>query len=133
MVIDNPVVGPFDRLANYSTPMGWTYQDPDDGYKSEWDGFRLNFEWEFSNMMLSSLTAYDETYTIEQNGQELTGFRPAREGDWEVWQQELRLTSTSDSAVQWLTGLYFTGSDSTEDTWVSNTGAAGGMGVRPWH
>ena len=131
MVIDNPVVGPFDRLANYSTPMGWTYQDPDDGYKSEWDGFRLNFEWEFSNMMFSSLTAYDETYTIEQNGQELTGFRPAREGDWEVWQQELRLTSTSDSAVQWLAGLYFTGSDSTEDTWVSNTGAAGGMGVRP--
>lgn len=131
MVIDNPVAGPFNRLANYSTPMGWTYQDPDDGYKSEWDGIRLNFEWEFSNMMFSSLTAYDETYTIEQNGQELTGFRPAREGDWEVWQQELRLTSTSDSAVQWLAGLYFTGSDSTEDTWVSNTGAAGGMGVRP--
>ena len=131
MVRDNPQPGPFNRLVNYSTPMGWTYQDPDDGYESEWDGFRLSFEWAFENVTLSSLTAYDETYTIEQNGQELTGFRPAREGDWEVWQQELRLTSTSDSAVQWLTGLYFTGSDSTEDTWVSNTGAAGGMGVRP--
>ena len=46
-------------------------------------------------------------------------------------QQEFRLTSTTDSSVQWIAGLYFTDSDSTEDTWVSNTAAAGGMGVRP--
>ena len=131
MVIDNPQPGPFNRLVNYSTPMGWTYQDPEDGYEAEWDGFRLNFEWEFENVMVSSLTSYDETWVIEKNGQELTGFSPSREGDWQVWQQELRWTSTTDSAVQWLAGLYFTGSESTEDTWVSNTNAAGGMGVRP--
>jgi iron complex outermembrane receptor protein len=131
MVIDNPQPGPWNRLLNYSTPMGYTYQDPEDGYRSEWDGFRLNFRYSFANMDFSSLTSYDETYTLEKNGQELTGFSPAREGDWEVWQQELRLTSTNNSAVQWLTGLYFTSSESTEDTWVSNTAAAGGMGVNP--
>ncbi len=131
MVIDNPQPGPWNRLINYSTPMGWTYQDPEDGYEAEWDGIRLNFEVAFDNMTLSSLTSYDETYTIEKNGQELTGFSPAREGDWEVFQQELRLTSTTDAVVQWLAGAYLTSSDSQEDTWVSNTAAAGGMGVRP--
>lgn len=131
MVIDNPQGGPFDRLINYSTPFGQTYQDPEDGYDAEWDGIRLNFEYSFANMDFTSLTSYDETYVLEKNGQELTGFSPSREGDWEVLQQEFRLMSTTDSSVQWIAGLYFTDSDSTEDTWVSNTAAAGGMGVRP--
>jgi iron complex outermembrane receptor protein len=131
IVIDNPQGTPWSRLINYSTPMGWTYQDPEDGYTSEWDGIRLSFDVDFERMKLTSLTSYDETYTIEKNGQELTGFSPSREGDWEVFQQELRLTSTTDDAVQWLAGIYLTSSDSKEDTWVSNAAAAGGMGVRP--
>jgi iron complex outermembrane receptor protein len=133
MVIDNPdpTAGAFNLLITYSTPMGSTYQSPEHGYEAEWDGVRLNIEYDFANMRLTSLTSYDETHVIEMNAQELTGFAPAREGDWEVIQQELRLTSTSDGAVQWLAGLYFTDSDSSEDTWVSNTSGAGGMGVRP--
>jgi len=131
MVIDNPQPGPFNRLVNYSTPMGLMYENPEDGYESTWDGIRLSFEYDFGNVLLSSLTSYDETTTIEKNAQEFTGFSPAREGDWEVVQQELRLTSTAEGAIQWLAGVYLTSSDSTEDTWVSNTGAAGGMGVRP--
>ena len=131
VVIDNPQGGSHSLLVNYSTPLGLTYEDPEDGYKAEWDGIRLAFEYSFNNMDVTSLTSYDETYVLERNGQELTGFRPAREGDWEVLQQEFRLTSTTDSAVQWLAGLYFTDSDSTEDTWVSNVSGAGGMGVRP--
>jgi iron complex outermembrane receptor protein len=133
VVIDNPDpnAGPFNRLVNYSTEFGYTYQDPDDRYKSEWDGVRLNIDYEFANMTFTSLTSYDETSTIEQNGGELTGFRAARQGSWDVFQQELRLTSNSDAAVQWLVGAYLTTSESEEDTWVSNTGAAGGMGVRP--
>jgi iron complex outermembrane receptor protein len=132
MVIDNPdpAAGPNNRLINYSTPMGYTYQDPDDGYESDWDSVRVNFNYEFSDVTFTSLTSFDETSTIEQNGQELTGFRPARQGNWEVIQQELRLTSSGDG-VNWLTGLYFTDSESQEDTWVSNVGGAGGMGVRP--
>lgn len=133
VVIDNPDpnAGAWTRLVNYSTPLGYTYQDPEDGYIAEWDGFRLNYDHSFENMSLSFIAAYDETYVLEKNGQELTGFSPSREGDWEVQQYELRLTSDSDSAVQWLTGLYFTSSDSTEDTWVSNVNGAGGQGVRP--
>jgi iron complex outermembrane receptor protein len=131
MVIDNPQPGPFNRLINYSTDLGLTYQDPEDGYTAEWDGLRIDFQYDFENVTLTSVTSYDETYVIEKNGQELTGFSPSREGDWEVFQQELRLTSATDGAVQWLAGLYFTESTSQEDTWVSNTAAAGGMGVRP--
>jgi iron complex outermembrane receptor protein len=131
VVIDNPQGGSHSLLVNYSTPLGQTYEDAEDGYKAEWDGIRLNFDYSFENMDFTSLTSYDETYVLERNGQELTGFRPAREGDWEVLQQEFRLTSTTDSAVQWLAGLYFTDSESTEDTWVSNVSGAGGMGVRP--
>ena len=131
VVIDNPQGGSHSLLVNYSTPLGQTYEDPEDGYKAEWDGIRLNFDYSFENMDFTSLTSYDETYVLERNGQELTGFRPAREGDWEVLQQEFRLTSTTDSAVQWLAGLYFTDSESTEDTWVANVSGAGGMGVRP--
>lgn len=132
MVIDNPnPAGAYTRLINYSTPLGQTYQDPEDGYKAEWDGFRFNYDYDFENMSLGFLVSYDETYVIEKNGQELTGFAPAREGNWEVEQYELRLTSTTESAVQWLVGAYLTSSESQEDTWVSNTGGAGGMGVRP--
>ncbi len=131
MVIDNPQPGPWNRLINYSTPLGFTYQDPEDGYKAKWDGVRLNVDHDFENMRLTFLAALDETYVIEKNGQELTGFSPSREGDWSVKQYELRLTSMTDSAVQWLVGGYLTSSKSTEDTWVSNAAAAGGMGVRP--
>ena len=133
VVIDNPDpnAGAFNRLINYSTDLGFTYQGDEDGYEAEWDGLRLNFEYAFENMTLTSLTSYDESYVLEKNGQELTGFHPSREGDWEVIQQELRLASTTDSAVQWLAGLYLASSDSREDTWVSNTAGAMGMGVRP--
>ena len=135
MVIDNPNIDPLFPahafLINYSTPFGQTYQNPEDGYGAEWDGLRLNFSYAFSNMDFTALVSYDETHVIEKNAQELTGFSPAREGDWEVLQHEYRLTSTSDGPVQWLAGLYFMDSDSTEDTWVGNPAAMGGMGVRP--
>jgi len=144
MVIDNPNVDAnfprWTRLINYSTPLGFTYQDPEDGYIAEWDGFRLDYERSFENMTFTFLGSYDETYVLERNGQELTGFRPMREGDWEVQQYELRLTSNSDSALQWLAGAYMTTSDSHEDTWVANTAgpppnvappAARGQGVVP--
>lgn len=133
MVIDNPnvTIPGLNRLVNFSTPFGQTYQGARDGTDVEWDAVRLEFEYSFDNMDLSSLTSYDKTYMLEQNRQELTGFSPAREGDWEVWQQEFRMASTTDGSVQWLAGLYFTGSESMEDTWVANTAAAGGMGVRP--
>jgi len=125
MVIDNPNIDAnfprWTHLVNYSTPLGYTYQDPEDGYIAEWDGFRLDYEHSFENMTLTLLAAYDETYVLERNGQELTGFRPHREGDWEVQQYELRLTSDTDSALQWMAGAYMTTSDSHEDTWVSNT------------
>lgn len=135
IVIDNPNVDPsfpnHTLLVNYSTDLGWTYQDPEDFTELDWDGMRLDFEYDFGGVVLSSLTAYDEVYVLEKNGQELTGFSPAREGDWETFQQELRLTSNSDAAVQWLAGLFYMQVDSEEDTWVSNVAAAGGMGVVP--
>ena len=133
MVIDNPdpTAGGFNRLVNYSTDEGFTFQDREDDFETKWEGVRLNIDHSFTNMDFSSITTYDETYANERNGTGLTGFSPAREGDWRVWQQEFRLTSTNDGPLQWLTGLYYTTSDSEEDTWVANVGAAGGMGVGP--
>ncbi len=131
MVIDNPVPGPFNRLVNFSTPVGYTYQSPDDGSYVDWDNIRLDIEYDFENFKLTSLTSFDNIHVLETNRQELTGFSPAREGDWDTFQQEIRLTSTTDGPVQWLAGLYYTDSDSTEDTWVAATGGAGGMGVSP--
>ena len=133
MVIVNPdpTAGRFNRLVNYSTEDGFAFQDREDDYETQWDGVRLNIDHSFENMDFASITSYDNTYANERNGGELTGFSPAREGDWRVWQQEFRLTSTSDGPVQWLGGLYFTSSDSEEDTWVANVGGAGGRGVAP--
>jgi len=135
VVIDNPNINPtfpaHNRLVNYSTPLGLTYQIAEDGYDAEWDGIRLNFDYSFANMDFSALISYDETWVLETNGQELTGFRPNREGDWEVLQHEYRVTSTNDGPVQWLAGLYFMDSDSTEDTWVGNPAAFMGMGIVP--
>ena len=131
MVIVNPTPGPFNRLINYSTDFGFTYQDPEHRNVAEWDGARLNIEHSFGNLEFTSLTSYDKTQTQDTNGLDLTGFVPNRAGDWEVWQQDFRLTSTSDGPVNWLVGLFFTDSSSTEDTWVMNTGAAGGRGVTP--
>ncbi|MBT5330855.1 MAG: TonB-dependent receptor [Porticoccaceae bacterium] len=132
-VIDNPdpSAGLFTRLVNFSTPFGQTWQDPEDGYNSDWNGLRIGVDYSFESFDLTSITSFDETSTKERNGQELTGFVPNREGEWETWQQELRFTSTTDGSLQWLAGLYLTGSESKEDTWVANTGGAGGMGVTP--
>lgn len=133
MVIDNPdpTAGAFNRLVNYSTERGYTYQDPEDNFETSWDGVRLNIDHSLPGMDFASITSYDETYATERNGGGLTGFSPAREGDWRFWQQEFRLTSTTDGPVQWLSGFYLTGSESEEDTWVANVGGAGGMGVAP--
>jgi iron complex outermembrane receptor protein len=133
MVIDNPdpTAGAFNRLLNYSTEPGFAYQDREDDFETSWDQIRLNIDHSFENMDFSSITSYDETYANERNGGELTGFSPAREGDWRFWQQEFRLTSTTDGPIQWLTGFYLTDSESEEDTWVANVGGAGGMGVGP--
>ena len=84
VVIDNPnPTGAWNRLVNYSTPLGWTYQDPEDGTDAEWDGLRLSIEYAFGSVTLTSLTSYDEHNILEKNAQELTGFAPAREGEWE--------------------------------------------------
>lgn len=134
MVIDNPdpTAGAFDRLINYSTEEGWVYQDREDDFETKWDGIRLEIERSYDGFDFSSLTSYDETYANERNGGELTGFSPMREGDWRVWQQEFRFTSTYESDVQWLAGAYITSSESEEDTWVANVGGgANGMGVSP--
>ena len=129
MVIVNPQPGPLNRLVNYSTDFGFAYQDRENFNQAKWDGLRLNIQHSFGNMEFTSLTSYDETYAKEQNAMDLTGFRANREGDWEVWQQEFRLASTSDGPLNWLVGLYYTDSNSTEDTWVANTGAVGARGL----
>ena len=131
VVIVNSVPGPFNRLVNYSTDLGTVYQSSEDGYMGSWDGVRVEVDHSLANMDVNWITSFDDTHFKERNGQEPTGFTPHREGDWKVLQHELRFTSNTDEPIQWLTGVYSTSSDSEEDTWVANVGAAGGMGVSP--
>ena len=131
VVIVNPQPGPFDRLVNFSTDLGWVYQSEEDGFWGSWDGVRLEIDHSFENIDLNWISSYDDTHFKERNGQEPTGFTPHREGDWKVWQHELRFSSATDGPIQWLGGAYITDSESGEDTWVANVGAAGGMGVSP--
>ncbi len=121
-------------LINYSSDWGSTYHFAGaNQYKAEFDGYRIKIVHDFENMALNWLSAYDETEVFNAQATNLTGFGSFQEGDFEVWQHELRLASANDSNLRWLAGLYYSTSDSKEDTWVLRTDAAvaGGFGVSP--
>ncbi|MBR9911714.1 MAG: TonB-dependent receptor [Gammaproteobacteria bacterium] len=119
----NPNAGPETQyLINYSSPWGKTYHHRAGGYTADSDSVRVALQHDFDTMQLNWISAYDELYVknITIYGG-LTGFHSANEGDWEVWQHEVRLASTTESPLQWMTGVYYTAEDSVEDTWVTHT------------
>ena len=120
---DNAADGGATYLVNYSSPWGTTYMPTDvGGYSAEADGFQIAVKHDFESMALDWSSAYDKqkmTNITLYGG--LTGFQGANQGDWEVWQHELRLTSNSHSALRWMVGAYLTSEESIEDTWVTHT------------
>jgi iron complex outermembrane receptor protein len=121
-------------LINYSTENASdVYASPFGGYDAEFDGFRLKLSHTFENMDLNWLSAYDKTYVKNTNVNNLTGFSPTQEGEFNVWQHELRLSSSTDSSLRWMVGAYYSTQESEEDTWVfrGDGAVAGGNGVSP--
>ena len=121
-------------LINYDTPnVEEVYASEHGGYNAEFDGFRFKLSHSFENIDLSWLSAYDQTYVQLTKANNLTGFAPAQEGDFEVWQHELRISSSTDDDLRWMAGAYYSTQDSTEDTWVfrGDGQVAGGNGVSP--
>lgn len=121
-------------LVNYDSP-NWedVYATPHGGYNAEFNGYRFKFSHSFENIDVNWLSAYDETYVLNSSARNLTGFASSQEGDFEVWQHELRISSSTDNDLRWMAGAYYSTQDSTEDTWVfrGDGQVAGGNGVSP--
>ena len=79
-------------------------------HKRETVGVSLELAYDFDNFTVTSITSYTDTESDRQTDLDTTQefsldlFRP-----WplEVWTQELRVTSTSDSPLQWQAGAYY--------------------------
>ncbi len=76
----------------------------------ELTGALLRFEHDFGAVTLASLSGYDN---VEQHlGDESGGlpyiqFQAQQQGDFQVFSQELRLTSNGDGKVKWIGGLFY--------------------------
>lgn len=79
------------------------------------EGFMVNITHDFGNMELVSVTAYDEMSIEFPSSNALaphgTGFYPGQSGTWEIFSQELRLVSSTDSNLRWIAGAFFNTED----------------------
>lgn len=84
---------------------------PDSGSESvEAKGLALTANYELDNYLLTSITSFnkiDEEYENDQDWSDLDALTGNDTRDNEQWSQELRISSTSDSRLQWVAGLYY--------------------------
>ncbi len=91
----------------------------------DFDGVNLTIDHDFGSVALTSITSYDEI-SLDFGGTnnstvEGFGFYPGQSGTWEVFSQELRLTSTADSALRWIAGGYYSKEDDRLATIINRT------------
>ncbi|MEH6571260.1 MAG: TonB-dependent receptor, partial [Halioglobus sp.] len=87
-------------------------QNPGGDFGRDNEGTLLNLrvDWDLEYMTLTSLTSYNDYSRTEANGWDGVATRnwdSFNDTGIEVWSQELRLTSTTDGPLSWITGLYF--------------------------
>ena len=84
---------------------------PDPGSEDvEAKGLALTANYELDNYLLTSITSgnkIDEKYVNDQDWSDLDALTSNDMRDNKQWSQELRISSTSDSNVQWVAGLYY--------------------------
>ena len=84
---------------------------PDPGFEDvEEKGVALTANYDIDNYLLTSITSYnkiDEKYQNDQDWSDLDALTGNDERDNKQWSQELRISSTSDSGLQWVAGLYY--------------------------
>lgn len=106
-----------DGAANSNTgnvPYGMQYSKVLDAnnrpiHKRETVGASLEMKWELEGYDVTSITSYADTDSqrkTDVDGTQLWVIYTDRPETFEVFTQELRFTSTSDSDLQWMTGLY---------------------------
>lgn len=113
-----------DGAANANTgivPSGMAYSKVLDAnnmpiHERDTVGASLELTWVFDNFDLMSITSYSDTNSerlTDVDGTQLWIIYTDRPETYEVFTQELRLTSTSDSDLQWMMGLYMEDIDTT--------------------
>jgi len=84
---------------------------PDSGYEHvKAKGLALTANYDLDNYLLTSITSgnkIDEKYWNDQDWSALDALVGIDTRDNKQWSQELRISSTSDSALQWVGGLYY--------------------------
>lgn len=84
---------------------------PDSGKENvEAKGLALTANYELDNYLLTSITSgnkIDEKYVNDQDWSDLDALTGNDTRDNKQWSQELRISSTYDSKLQWVGGLYY--------------------------
>ena len=98
---------------NQGDPVNKNYEVsiPDSGSEDvEAKGVALTANYELDNYLLTSITSgnkIDEKYQNDQDWSDLDALTGNDTRDNKQWSQELRISSTSDSKLQWVAGLYY--------------------------
>jgi iron complex outermembrane receptor protein len=98
-------------LFNPSLP-GWrdAHDSAGNTARVELTGGLLRFDHDFGAVTLSSLTGYDNVEQLladESGGLPYIQFQAQQNGDYQVFSQELRLSSSGDGKVNWIGGLFY--------------------------
>jgi len=97
---------------------GELFDDVGHGYDISYDILNAYITHDFDSFELYSATSY-LTQEIESSGTgDVVGFTSNQAGEWDVFQQEFRLTSNGDGPLRWIAGLYYTSQESEQDTWA---------------
>lgn len=96
-------------------------------------GASLTLDWELGDVALKSITAYQENRVdlvrdLDQSDTEI--INETRFQDSAQFSQELQLTSTGSSDLQWLAGLYFLSEENDVQYWLNDQGT--GLSVFPF-
>ena len=113
----NEYDGPVNNWARElgGTPSNFTYPTVLDTnrnptHEREAFGVHLEFTWELDSFDVTSITSYTDAESTRRTDVDLTQFwflNTDRPEEFEITTQEIRFTSTSDSAFQWIAGIYY--------------------------
>ncbi len=100
-------------------PGGYVYDDVGDGYEFAYDIFNLYLNGQVGNIQVDSITSYLDQYLAHYAAGAVVSFNANQVGDWQVFQQEFRFSSPAEDPFRWVAGVYYSSSESIEDTWVN--------------